>query len=565
MKQKMWSRSRMALRGPALRSACAAHASTTATGLLQLAEGGCAGSRGHGNQFGRRIWRNASVNTFCSSSGAKDSEMQTHTDASAALPASAEVKVDYGRVFSLYAMGKAIAQVTGTLDVQSKAKENESIVAARDSLLYKAIWKDNAEPGSAGKLAFYKVSDADGIKRIAVREVDAVKWTKRLGLDFDTLLPHLGLEAQHGWVAVDKAEFTPKELRVLLREHDNLRTNKIVFERTVSWLNGPSCDIARFVAIDVQASDSSPKKLTEVGISVFDRRSDALTTYHFVVSEHETLSNRFLPRGQRYETAFARPAEKWPTSAIFEFLQLKLSTVTAREHANANKWVGTPTSTVLETDSKSYRTAIIVSNQTETFKLLMNASLDKKGARIGEELLNSVPAYDVQRMLCGRFELNPSIQPKLRTYCTALGIPTDNVPQNAGTRAYWISAVFQSLLKGRTYAQSSLATVNSSGADRQNSWRGVLGSEKVADTDFEIVANKNKMTVAENKYLETAEQPSKKQLVNNVGKVRPAVPTSDPTAITESRQDDPNPLVIDGIRYFKKQDKLSSKVFRKDS
>jgi hypothetical protein len=377
-------------------------------------------------------------------------------------------------IHSLYEVAKAIAAVSASAGgtTSSAGVSTESILAARDNLLYKAIWKDVSADTSAADVSFFNVIAQNGFaKRIGVLEEDAKRWVARIGIDFAKLAPYLDSAEASGWQHVERVNFTTKELRTILKSQDQKYTNRMKFDRLMAELNSPACDIARFVAIDVQPSDKSPKKLTEIGISIYDRRTDEVSTHHFIISEHETLTNRNLPKADRFKKSkVASPAQMATTSQVFQFLKLKLGTVAAR-HSDDDKWVGTAkeldsSDDISSSSRRSYRTALLTSNKTLTTKLLMNAAMDMRNNKITAEYFESIPTIDLQRLYSYVAERDLSLHPKLSDYCYELGLPRDimsTVPKNAGSNAFLMTVAFQTMLHGKVH----LPTVKNAQTDQE--------------------------------------------------------------------------------------------------
>lgn len=220
-----------------------------------------------------------------------------------------------------------------------------------------------------------------------------------------------------GWAEARRVSHSsPASVHEHFRRLDRAQARREEFDAAIAQLHGAGCAIERFVALDIEAYELAQRKLTEVGVAVYDRRLEWLEAHHIVVREHRRLRNRRFAPDARDEFAFGESVRMSSDEAM----------------AFVTEQLAAP------------RTALVGHALLNDLRFLRRAKLSSSRSRVDEALLDALPKYDLQRLYQARERTER--QAKLADICAALGV-AEQTMHNAGNDAALTLTAFLRLLR----------------------------------------------------------------------------------------------------------------------
>lgn len=314
----------------------------------------------------------------------------------------------------------------------------------RSTFISKTIWEEVGSKFERGRtIPFYRLKDQRNIKHIGLEYSHLSRWLVKTfasrnfpqspsTLDnpsaesrTESILDKLKTEST-SWKTIARIKFDGSEgLKDALCRFDRLEGLRCHYEKVLTELSNPQCPIKRFVSLDIEAYELSQRKLTEFGITVYDRELDWPDSYHIIIREHAKLRNSCFAKDAKDDFAFGKSMAMC-TGEAMKFL----------------------TSLLAEPG-----TALIGHSLNCDLNFLRRATLPrgKKGSRIEEDFLATIPQYDLQylfrcRNACERHS-------KLSDICEDLGLAKE-VMHNAGNDAALTLAAFLCLTRITTASKT---------------------------------------------------------------------------------------------------------------
>lgn len=215
---------------------------------------------------------------------------------------------------------------------------------------------------------------------------------------------------------------SPAQLETALAAIDRLGALHDQYRRVVQELASPQGKlIHRFVALDIEAFERAPRRLTEFGIAIYDRDTRHTQHHHLLIREHLRHCNtQFAPNRKRH-FAFGK--------------SLVMSTAQA---------MGFLTSLLLPRHPSEGRVALVGHALSCDLAFLRRAKVRHSRDRIKAAILDGVPHYDLQG-LHRHWECNWKAS-SLEAVCSSLEIPTKAL-HNAGNDAAYTLEAFRKLTK----------------------------------------------------------------------------------------------------------------------
>lgn len=233
---------------------------------------------------------------------------------------------------------------------------------------------------------------------------------------FSKILDDLHGEATTRWAHVKKVSHSNWiSLKDYLRTVDRLGNLRDYYDQTVEELNKQGCPIQRFVALDIEAFETAPRKLTEFGITVYDLPTGDCNNIHIIIKEHEKLRNKKFAKDAKDRFEFGQSVYMRTTEAM-KFLEAQLMEPNTALVGHA-----------LKSDMKFLERAKVVG-----------------GRRIDLKMVEGLPKYDLQHLYrCSRCS---EMHSKLETIITRLGLPAFGM-HNAGNDAALTMLAFLRLIR----------------------------------------------------------------------------------------------------------------------
>jgi hypothetical protein len=275
------------------------------------------------------------------------------------------------------------------------------------------------------EIPIYRLKDPEERKRLGLDQTHIARWMSSFVESkskstpshvINEILMRLKIESV-SWLEAERLKLANFEaVNERLRRFDQQERLYDNYASTVVELNDPKCSISRFVALDIEAYERAQRKLTEFGVTIYDRDLDWLESHHIIIKEHAKLRNSHFAPDAKGDFAFG-VSDRLSTSDAMRFLSEQL--------AEPN-------------------TALIGHALPSDLRFLRRAKLNK-GRRISDTLLGQVKMYDMQYL--HRCKKMSGRNYKLTDILKELGINHDGVHMhNAGNDATFTMRAFINLM-----------------------------------------------------------------------------------------------------------------------
>ncbi|PJF19519.1 DnaQ-like exo super family protein [Paramicrosporidium saccamoebae] len=325
----------------------------------------------------------------------------------------------------LYCMDSVSTEITKVLHPQ-KDHTNVDLKKKIRNSFGELIWSNLGIPGAPAdvtEIPIYHMYQYGFRRRVALDQKFLPFWLQlyrdrsnmELPLDkVSQIVDNLRPSSTTGWTHAKRVMHpTWTALREQLKIVDRLGALGQHFNDTVVDLNRSDSPITRFVALDIEAYEHSPRKLTEFGISTYDCVTRKSENFHIIITEHVKLRNKRFMHDAKDHFAFGKSLYM-NTAEAMAFFATKL-------HEPGTALVGHS----LKCDLKFIERSKVA------------------GERISVRAIEKLPMYDLQYLFrCSRCS---EMHSKLDVIVARLGIANE-VMHNAGNDAALTMSAFLKLM-----------------------------------------------------------------------------------------------------------------------